>query len=247
MKIILSGSLIGEDLLLSIIFGKLEDQNFIPPNYYFNATRRLPIIKSLGRAVSVNGFHYPEISNYVPNAYTEDPSKLFTLSFRAISKTRFCVGENFSDACSDGVLDFDFNLINKDNFSFNPKLNVQSLTNRGTKFGDASSLGFKSAFKLSDKWSIALGGENLIHLDDKVDLGRNFYFLASTFKKLNNEDHPMILFLNAGIGSDFYGYKGNGFLGKTKCFGTPNLTGEGSNKCSWGPIGSLGLAINEKI
>ena len=57
----------------------------------------------------------------------------------------------------------------------------------------------------------------------------------------------MILFLNAGIGSDFYVYKGNGFLGKTKCFGTPNLTGEGSNKCSWGPIGSLGLAINEKI
>ena len=204
-------------------------------------------IKALGRSVTVNDFYYPEISNYVPNAYIESSNKTFTAFIRGISKTRFCQGENFSKTCRDGIFDIDFNLINYEKFSFNPKLTVQSLSDRGTKFGEASSFGFKSALKISPKWSLAFGGENIIHFDNKSDLGRNFYLVGSTFYPLNSREKPAILFLNAGIGSDFYGYGGNGYIARTSCLGKPNLTGEGTDFCNWGPIGSITIAFNDKV
>ena len=224
-----------------------SNELIIPRKYYLNSSRPIPKVKALGRAVTVNGYYYPEISNYIPNAFVENPEKFLTASFRGISKTRSCMGKNFSNDCSDGVLDIDFNLLNSDNFSFNPKINLQSLTSRGTDFGDGLSIGFKAATRFSDKRLFAIGGENLIHLDKTIDLGRNFYFMASTFKLLNNNEKPAILFFNAGIGSDFYGYEGNGFLAKTSCFGVPNLTGEGENYCSSGPIGSVSIAFNDRF
>ena len=68
-------------------------------------------VKSTGRSVVVNNNYYPEISNYVPNAFVESFNSSFNLSLRAISKTRHCNGNNFSSLCSDGVLDLDINLI----------------------------------------------------------------------------------------------------------------------------------------
>ena len=203
----------------------------------------------MGRAVSIKGNQYPEISNYVPNAFVEDWRKISTFSLRGISKTRHCQGKNFSSRCIDGVLDIDFNFLNKEKFSLYPKFTIQSLTNRGTKIGETTSLGFKAAFKTNEKWSFAIGGENIIHFDNKIDLGKNFYLVSSTYYPLFNKknENPAILFLNAGIGSDFYGYKGNGFIGSTYCFGTNTLTGNGRNLCTWGPIGSIALAFNDRF
>ena len=56
-------------------------------------------VRSTGKGVTVNGSYYPDISNYVPNAYVEDTNKFFGLSTRGISKTRFCNGNNFSTSC----------------------------------------------------------------------------------------------------------------------------------------------------
>ena len=56
-------------------------------------------VRSMGKGVTVNGSYYPDISNYVPNAYVEDPNKFFGLSTRGISKTRSCKGKNFSTSC----------------------------------------------------------------------------------------------------------------------------------------------------
>ena len=63
-----------------------------------NIGRKMNIfsVRSTGKGVTVNGFNYPDISNYVPNAFVADPNKSLGLSTRAISKTRFCNGENFS-------------------------------------------------------------------------------------------------------------------------------------------------------
>ena len=128
----------------------------------------------MGRSVKVNGQFFPEISNYVPNAYIEDPYKIISSSLRFISKTRFCQGKNFDKTCSDGVIDFDYNLLNFDKFSFTPKLTIQSLTSRGTDFAAGKSLGFKAALKISEKWSFSVGGKNIVHFDETSDLGRNF-------------------------------------------------------------------------
>ena len=206
-------------------------------------------IKSLDRSVTVNNINYPEISHYVPNGYVSDNQKFLTTSLRTISKLRFCDGNNFEYKCADGILNIDFNLISTDTFSVNSKYSLQSISNRGTKFGEESSIGFKIAKQVNQNWSIAFGGENIIHLDKDIDLGRNYYLISSTYKKLgsSNKDNPSMLFLNAGIGSDFYGYKGNGFLWRAPCLGEPNLTGDDKNNCSWGPIGSIAYAPNDRI
>ena len=65
---------------------------------------------------------------------------------------------------------------------------------------------------------------------------------------ISNNKKSNILFLNAGIGSDFYGYKGNGFLFRTPC-GNNTLTGttDEPNSCSWGPIGSVAYSLNDRF
>ena len=168
------------------------------------------------------------------------------MSSRGISRTRHCDAA-FLD-CVDAILDIDFNLINLKNYSFNPKVSIQVYLIEAQNL-EGISLGFKSAKSLSPNWAVSIGGENIIHFDETIDLGRNFYFVASTFMPLSNEDEKItpILFLNGGIGSDFYGYKGNGFLGKTTCLGESTLTGGGTNNCNWGPIGSIALVLNENF
>jgi len=205
-------------------------------------------VRSIGKGVTVDGSYYPDISNYVPNAFVEDPSKLFGLSTRGISKTRFCGGESFSNRCVDGVLDLDFKLFNNNDVSIYPKINMQSLTNRGTAFGDGLSLGVKFAKEISPDWSLAVGGENIIHFDETIDLGHNFFIVTSTYLPLDFPKKSSILFFNVGIGSDFYGYRGNGFLLRTPC-GRNTLTGTSDkpNSCSWGPIGSVALSFNDRF
>ncbi len=205
-------------------------------------------VRSKGRAVTVNGFNYPDISNYVPNAFVEDPYKTLGLSTRAISKTRFCNGKNFSKGCIDGVLDFDFKLFNNNEVSIYPKINLQSLSNRGTDFGDGISLGIKIAKEISPNWSIAFGGENIVHLDETIDLGHNFFIITSTYLPLNSKENSRMIFLNLGLGSDFYGYKGNGFLFRTPCGrNTLTATDEDPYSCSWGPIGSVAYSLNDRF
>ena len=208
-------------------------------------------INSLGRAIAFNSIYYPDISSYVPNAYIQYDKKKINSSLRLISKTRHCHGDNFSNICSDGLLDVDFNILRASDLSLNSKISFQSLTNRGTDFGEGISLGFKLAKEVSNKWSVAIGGENVVHFDDTIDLGRNFYIITSTYKQIGNgnKKNPPIIFLNAGLGSDFYGYKGNGFLFRTTCLGKNTLTANNnnSNTCSWGPIGSIALSLNDRI
>ena len=145
-------------------------------------------------------------------------------------------------------MDLDFKLFNNNNFSIYPKINIQSLTNRGTNFGDGVSMGVKVAKELSPNWSLAIGGENIIHFDETIDLGHNFYVIASTYIPLSKREKSNILFLNVGIGSDYFGYKGNGFLFITPC-GNNTLTGTSfePNSCSWGPIGSVAYSLNDRF
>ena len=148
-------------------------RNFSNSSKYF--------VRSVGKGVSINNTIYPDLSSYVPNAYLDDPSINGVFSIRGISRVRKpnC---NTVEAivCADAVVDMDFPIFNDDQKSFNLKWSLQSLTGRenGTKFGEAQGLGFKSAFQVSEQWSVAFGGENIIHLDDRIDLGRNFYFTS---------------------------------------------------------------------
>ncbi len=207
-----------------------------------------PIIRSLGKSVSVNGYLYPDLSIYVPNGFLTDQDRNMTFSFRGIGRVRHCKTEKLiSNNCSDGIINIDYSLLKLERLTFDINLTAASLTNRGTDFGEGLSLGFKTAFKEFNNWHFAVGGDHLIHFDEHSDLGRNLYAVSSKAFLLNYKEKPAILFFTAGIGTDFFGYKGNGYLGKVNCFGKKNLTGNGSDKCQLGPIFASSLALNDRL
>ncbi len=207
-----------------------------------------PIIRSTGKSVTVNGYPYPNLSLYVPNGFLTDQDRYLTMNFRGIGRVRHCKTEKLiSDNCSDAIFDIDYSLIKSNDFTLDLNLTTTSLSDRGTDFGEGISMGFKTAFKEFKEYSFAFGGENIIHFDEHIDLGRNLYLVGSKAYILNSEEKPAILFLTGGLGSDFYGYKGNGFLGKINCFDSKNITGEGSDKCQVGPIFATSLAFNDRL
>ncbi|KGG09040.1 putative conserved secreted protein [Prochlorococcus marinus str. SB] len=243
-----------ENLKQPVLKWKYSEDNFdktINKKNLSKKTHKYSVIKGIGQGITVNNYPYPEISNYVPHGFVEDNFKSSTISIRTLNKTRGCHGD--LSHCADAILNIDYFPIKKENYSLGFKHTTQSLSSRGiendkgTKFGEAQSLGFKSAWKLNQNWSFAIGGENVIHFDKKTDLGRNYYLIFSTYRELNDSQTPSILFFNSGFGSDFYGYRGNGFLGRSSCLGSNTLTGNETNKCQWGPISSISLAFNDRI
>ena len=215
----------------------------------YSLTKFNPRVRAAGRNITINDVLYPEISNYVPNGFVEDPNKSFTITSKFISKTRSygCEGDLLN--CADGILNINYNFVNLDKLSFGLNYTIQSLTSRrgGTEIGEGGSMGFKLAKEISENWSIALGGENIIHFDDHTDLGRNFYLVSSNFFPINDSDNSPLLFLTFGVGSDFFGYKGNGNLGTINCLGNNTLTVPDSNDCQLGLISSASILFNEHL
>jgi hypothetical protein len=59
-----------------------------------------------------------------------------------------------------------------------------------------------------------------------------------------------MLVATAGVGSDLFGYGGNGVLGSTDCIGGNNISSKNYPKgtdCYWGPVGAVSVAINDRI
>ena len=223
-----------------------SEENFEDINLYNFAKK--PFIRSIGQSITFNGYPYPDLSIYVPNGFLTDQDRVMTIGLRGIGRVRHCgTTKLLSENCTDAVLNIDTSIFKGDNLTFDLKTTIASLSNRGTDFGEGVSLGFKTAFKEINNWSFALGGDHLYHFDEHTDLGRNLYAVTSKAFILNNAEKPAILFLSGGLGTDFYGYKGNGYLGRINCFGKKNITGEGTDQCQIGPIFSGSLAFNDRI
>ena len=223
-----------------------SEENFDNVNIYNFAKK--PLIRSTGQSITYNGYPYPDLSIYVPNGFLTDQDRVMTIGLRGIGRVRHCASKKIiSENCTDAVLNIDTSIIKGDDFTFDLKLTTASLSNRGTDFGEGISLGFKTAFKEINNWSFAIGGDHMFHFDEHTDLGRNLYAVTSKAFILNKKEKPAILFLSGGLGTDFYGYKGNGFLGRINCFGEKNITGEGTDLCQIGPIFSGNLAFNDRI
>ena len=206
-------------------------------------------IRATGRNITINNILYPEISNYVPNAFVQDPHSKFNFSTRLISKTRSSTCKGSVINCGDGILNISYGLLNTENASFSIDYTIQSLSSRrkGTKIGEGQSMGFKLAKEINPKWSVALGGDHIIHFDESTDLGRNFYLISSHFYSFNKSLNSPKFFVNFGIGSDFFGYKGNGNLGQINCIGNNTLTRPGSTNCNIGIITSASIIFNENL
>jgi hypothetical protein len=209
-------------------------------------------VRSVGRGFTVNGNPYPDISLALPNAFALDQQFNFSTQLLGTSRTRTCrvpQGKSWTE-CSDGDLFLELTPLTGKNASLGINWTLQSLSNRNTPFGSGQSLGFKGAVNLTPTLGLAFGGEQIIQFDGNTDLGRNYYLLLSQAVPLSGGDKPAMLVATAGVGSDAFGYGGNGVLGSTNCIGGNNISSKNypqGTDCYWGPVGAVSIAINDRI
>ncbi len=213
-----------------------------------------PKIRGLARGITVNGNPYPDTGLNVPNGFAADPEFTVSTTLTGTSRTRFCqvpTGGNWID-CADSEAYLDITPFKWDNASLGFQYTIQSLSgrNRGTGQFAGQSLGFRMAYNLTPTTGVAFGGEHVIQLDNTTDLGRNFYLVVSQAMPLSRGPDPILFVATAGIGSDFYGYGGNGTLGSTDCLSGNNISSLNfpqGRDCFWGPIGALTLHLGSRL
>jgi hypothetical protein len=214
----------------------------------------VPVLRNLGRGITVNGEAYPDTGMMVPNGFAADPDYTVTTSMLGISRTRSCrvpPDGRWLD-CADLEAHIDIVPFRWDTASLGFRWTVQSLSSRngGTGQFSAQSLGFRTAINLTPTTGLAFGGEHVLQLDSNTDLGRNFYLVLSQAVPLSRGADPALAVATVGIGSDFYGYGSNGTLGSTDCLSGNNISSrnfpEGTD-CYWGPIGSLSLQLGPRV
>ena len=210
------------------------------------------LVRSVGRGFTVNGNLYPDISLKLPNAFALDQQFTLSTQLTGTNSTRNCrVGEGQDwTHCSDGELFFELTPLKGKDASLGINWTIQSLSSRNTSFGSGQSIGFKGAVNLTPTLGLAFGGEQIIQFDSNTDLGRNYYLLLSQAIPLSTGVKPAMLVATAGVGSDSFGYGGNGVLGSTNCIGGNNISSHNfpsGTDCYWGPVGSLSVAINDRL
>lgn len=209
-------------------------------------------VRGLARGFTVNGQPYPDISLKLPNAFAADSGFLFSGQLAGTSRTRACQvkdGGSWKD-CADGEVFLELTPLRSANASLGLNWTIQSLSSRNTPLGSAQSLGFKGAINLTPTLGLAFGGEQVIQFDDQTDLGRNYYLLLSQAIPLSRAERPAVLVATAGIGSDFFGYGGNGTLGAINCVGGNNISSRNyprGTDCYWGPVGALSVAFKDRV
>ncbi|MCT0226512.1 hypothetical protein [Synechococcus sp. CS-1328] len=208
----------------------------------------VPEVRNLANGITVNGAPYPDTALYVHNGFAADPEFTVTTTLLGISRTRDCFPEASGDPlkCADLEADIFLTPFRSESASLGLQWTTQSLSGRdgGTPQFAAQSLGFRTAVNLTPTTGLAFGGEHIIQFDNNTDQGRNFYLVLSQAIPFRGGPDPFLAVATVGIGSDFFGYKGNGVIGSTNCLSGNNISSPNypeGNDCRWGPIGSLNL------
>ena len=116
-------------------------------------------------------------------------------------------------------------------------------------FEEGFSLGFRYDRKLNKQSGFAIGGEQLIQLDDTTDTGRNIYLMKSRGIWLNNKknDFPLLV-LNGGIASGRFASNENIRLFCFEDFDKERrYSSRIDNDLCFGPVGSISLLPNNSL
>ena len=198
----------------------------------------------------------PDIGWKLPNGFKWNDSYSFDLSGRGFSgQIRFgrpFLHWNGGDATGQAH----WKTFSTKNSSFGLNGSMRSLY-QGQKFGGGStglfeeglSLGFRYDRKLNKHSGFAIGGEQLIQLDDKTDTGRNIYLMKSKGIWLNNKknDFPLLV-INGGIASGRFASNKNIHLFCFEDFDKErSLSSKIDNDLCFGPVGSISLLPNRSL
>ena len=207
-------------------------------------------VRGLSRGMTVNGTLYTDTALQVPNGFAADKRYTVSATLTGVNRTRSCVGSTAD--CSDSALNFEVTPIRGEEASLGLSWNIQSLSSRngGTGAFSGQSLGFRAAVNLTPTLGLSFGGEQIIQFDSSIDLGRNFYLVLSQAVPLSAGPEPVVAVATVGIGSDFFGYGGNGILGSTNCLSGNNVSSNSypsGTDCFWGLIGSVSLHLGSRV
>lgn len=198
----------------------------------------------------------PDIGWKLPNGFKWNDNYSFDLSVRGFSG-QVRNGKPFlqwNDGDATGQAHWK-TFATKDS-SFGLNFSMRSLY-RGEKYGGGStglfeegfSLGFRYDRKLNKQSGFAIGGEQLIQLDDTTDTGRNIYLMKSKGIWLNNKKNNFpLLVVNGGIASGRFASNENIRLFCFEDFDKERrYSSRIDNNLCFGPVGSISLLPNKSL
>ena len=198
----------------------------------------------------------PDIGWKLPNGFKWNDTYSFDFSARGFSG-QFRHGRPFwqwndGDATGQahwktfGTKDSSFGL----NFSIRSLYSGEKFLGGSTGlFDEGLSFGFRYDRKLNKQSGFAIGGEQLIQLDDTTDTGRNIYLMKSRGIWLNNKknDFPLLV-INGGIASGRYASNKNIHLFCFEDFDKGRrLSSRIDKDLCFGPVGSISLLPNKSL
>ena len=198
----------------------------------------------------------PDIGWKLPNGFNWNDTYSLDLSIRGFSG-QFRHGRPFlhwNDGDATGQVHWKTFATKDSSFGLNGS--IRSLYKGGGlsggdtgQFEEGLSLGFRYDRKLNKQSGFAIGGEQLIQLDDSTDTGRNIYLMKSKGIWLNNKknDFPLLV-INGGIASGRYASNENIRLFCFEDFDKGRSLSRGIDKdLCFGPVGSISLLPNKSL
>ena len=181
-----------------IIWKEFKNNDKLFPNQIVKENRDLSRyinegISSLNRSIVFdNSIIGPDISWLVPPGFKWNNQYKFDASTRGHSRRD--KGEDFLGwNGGDAVGQFYYQFLHNEKTSYGINFGIRSVyggsgaVGGSTKFGEGQSLGFRVDREISPTAGFAFGAEQLVHLDNKTDTGRDIYLTLSKAFWNNNE------------------------------------------------------------
>ncbi len=208
-------------------------------------------LKSLNRSIVFDNRVGPDIGWLVPPGLSWSEIHKFDASVRGHNRRKKgepFLGWNNGDAVGQIYLQ----PIHTNKSSYGINLGVRSVyqgdtyIGGGTEIGEGLSIGFRYDRELSSTSGMAIGGEQLLHLDDKTDTGRDLYITFSKgWWKNKGKSYPFPLYTaTAGIAT---GKMAEGTVNGlcSDLFGGSGTEIRAQRPLCWAPVFSLAKVFNE--
>jgi opacity protein-like surface antigen len=206
-------------------------------------------VKGQVRSFEVNGVSYPDASLHIPVSFVASELSRFYGFAHYVNRVRTRnTTYGCQPDCSDAEISAEIVLHSSDRNSFTIQPGLQSLTSRnnGTSALSEGYLGFRFSSRINDSLAFSAGGESIIRLSDKVDLGRNAYLGFSKYIDLSSTiaNGPMII--NLGLGSGAFSIFGNTLISTSYRSDRENTNSDADN-FDFGLVGSISISPHENL
>ena len=256
--------------LSNITWEKLEDNNFpknkirwesIDSDHYYlikesfkkNIDFKKWHLKSLNRSIVFDNRVGPDIGWLVPPGLSWSENHKFDASVRGHNRRKKgepFLGWNNGDAVGQIYLQ----PIHTQKSSYGVNLGVRSVyqgdayIGGGTEIGEGLSIGFRYDRELSSTSGMAIGAEQLLHLDEKTDTGRDIYITFSKgWWRNKGQSYPFPLYTaTAGFAT---GKMAEGTVNGlcSDLFGGSGTEIRAQRPLCWAPVFSLAKVFNESF